>query len=163
MILGTVTQNTVKFSGKLDENTRLAGLVELHVLAAKAGIDGEVVFDFGECRKANSIGISVWINFLQSNAVRARYCNVPEWLVSQFNLLDELSIGICGVDSVLAPYYCDDNSDTTFQVINTQDIEELRQKIANDQFGEIIINGLTFVPDFDAKEYFDFLLRIKKN
>lgn len=163
MIAGTVSQNTVKLSGKLDETTQVEELFALFQSAAEANphADGQVIFDFGDCQMANSIGISIWINFLKSKSICAKYCNVPEWLVAQFNQLDELLVNFGGVDSVLAPYYCDETSDTTFQVIDTQNLKELRLKVESDQFCELSIAGQTFVPDFEAKEYFDFLFRME--
>lgn len=98
-------------SGRIDESARLDEVA--------AAVDESVIIDLEGVEFINSMGARNWVNMMRAFADRAvavtlRRCS--EVIVFQMNMILEARMG-AKVESVLAPYECEDCGDERFALL----------------------------------------------
>jgi hypothetical protein len=149
---------SIQFSGVLDERTSMTGVRDVVERALASSSDGVVSLNFGEVKRANSLGILAWAKFIEASDYRFSYVEAPEWLVEQFNLCGLLKQG-SSVESLQAPFYCpDDDSHETITLVIGRDVP-IQSDYSTLEILRKTAEGLTLEPDFDPPEFLNFLAR----
>lgn len=152
-----VINHTLRLVGIMDEQTSVAALCEAYKSAQVASQGNLVRCDFVGVRRANSLGMVRWNEFLSKIGEGIVYENAPQWLVEQFNFeVISLSNG-SQVFSILAPFYC--YLDGTHEVHCLEIGKDIPILDDYSQFRahRTSRSGFILEPDFDSVEFLDFL------
>ncbi len=150
--------STVTFKGVLDEKSSIVSIRESVEKALANSADGSVRLDFGNVRRANSIGILAWAKFVDSSTFKFIYVNAPKWLVEQFNLCGLLKID-SKVESFQAPFYCgEDDKHEVVTLVVGRDVP-LQEDYSSFEIVCTGTDGSRLEADFEPAEYFCFLSR----
>lgn len=158
-----ILPNKLQFEGVLDEQCSLDTLVDAFAQLKDSGLKEPLSIDLSQVRRANSSGIIIWLKFLQKTATQMCYVNTPVWLVNQFNMIDQFFENASKVESVQAPYYCEDTGGSLNIKLNIG--EEIPIKDSYDDFSveNRVVDGQEYEPDFEPERYFSFLTGIRKH
>jgi hypothetical protein len=151
---------TIVFKGVLDENASMTSVRGLVEKALANSSDGAVRLDFGNVKRANSIGILAWAKFVDSTAFRFVYVNAPKWLVEQFNLCGLLKTD-GKVESFQAPFYnCDNDKHEDVTLVVGKDVP-VQDDYSSFEIVCTAADGTKLEADFEPAEYLNFLSRMK--
>jgi hypothetical protein len=153
-----VSGSTVVFKGVLDEKSSMTSVKEVIEKAMVSSPEGAVRLDFGNVRRANSIGILAWAKFVDACSFKFVYVNAPKWLVEQFNLCGLLKTD-SKVESFQAPFYSGDlDKHEVLTLVVGRDVP-----VQSDYSSFEIVctgtDGTRLEADFEPAEYFNFLAR----
>jgi hypothetical protein len=151
---------TIVFSGVLDEKSSMASVRGLVEKAMANSSDGFVRLDFGNVRRANSIGILAWAKFVDSTAFRFVYVNAPNWLVEQFNLCGLLKAD-GKVESFQAPFYNSDNDKHEVVTLLVGKDVPIQDDYSSFEIVLAAADGTKLEADFEPAEYLSFLTRMR--
>ncbi len=136
----------LKFIGSIDEDANFE-----KVLAIKSK---KFIFDFNKIELINSCGIREWINFIDKvdDGTEIIYKNCPQIIIEQMNMVHGFIKKGATVESLYAPYYCDQCDEEYKEHIETSLVKDgkapsLKCKTCNESM------------ELDAieEQYFNFL------
>jgi anti-anti-sigma regulatory factor len=151
-----VKNNTIEFSGILNEDSSIDKIKEGLQKALSNANNKSIFVDFSNVKRANSCGILAWYKILETLDGKFIYINVPLWLVEQFNISDFLGENT-DVKSIEANFYCpqNDSHENLFLEIGKdipvlQDYSSYSMTLKNK-------DGMELEMDFEPNEYFYFI------
>jgi len=155
--------NKLSFEGVLDERCVLDDLVNAFSNVKNSGDGKPLILDLSAVKRANSSGIITWLKFLQKAGVKMCYINSPVWLVNQFNMIDQFFENGSKVESIQAPFYCEDTGESLNINLNIGAEIPIKDSYEDFSLDNRIIDGQEYEPDFEPERYFSFLSSIQSN
>jgi hypothetical protein len=147
--------------GEIDERATVSELTALLEAGRQVVGHKELKLDLSRVDGANSLGIRSWL--MAVKAVRGPFCYVhmPEWLVEQCNIISEFMAGQIRVESLYAPFYCNDTQERRLLLVVVGRDIPLLQDYGSFMYPPVRLDGKIYEPDFDPVDLFGFLSRLK--
>lgn len=146
-----INGNTLFFEGALTENIEPNFFKRL---LEKPEFENIKSLDFSNVISGNSIGIRNLHLFFKGIETEIQLLNVPLWLMEQFGMIKSLLSENLKISSVVLPFYNPQTDEEAELVcIVGKDIPILAS-YENFEMNEKIINGISYVPDFDVVSAF---------
>jgi hypothetical protein len=149
----------LKFKGKLDEFVNPDDMIAVYNLHKEQLSGPNLTVDLSGVRSCNSMGIVIWIRFMNSVTKPFIYINAPIWLIYQFGMISDLLKLSSKVESLQVPFYCEETDTQHIEVLKIgTDIPRL-EDYKNFEMAPIQREGHTYIFDVVPAKYFAFLTK----
>lgn len=150
--------DTIYFSGFLDESTNLVNLNKALISAKNELKENYIKVNFSNVSMANSVGILNWLKSIDNLDLLLCYSQAPKWLVSQINMIPQFMKNKAVIESFQVPFYCEETDNEIVKLfVVGKDIKIQSKAYSDRDFPSIEQDGDTYIIDVLPKNYFRFI------